>query len=87
MSFVDNDEPELVADPRRPRDGTRVGGDRDRFDPVVAVADPTDRPTPDLGESSRPLIEQHARRDEHHRRDSELQHRADRHDRLAGAGR
>jgi hypothetical protein len=86
VRLVDDDQPEAVADPRRPADRAGVGGDRHRADDPGAVAEPAD--VLDVpGEHLGPLIEQHPRRYQAQRRDPTGGDRGHRHHRLAGPGR
>jgi len=87
VRFVDDDEAEAIADTRRPRDRARVGGDRDRCDAIVAVAEAADRVGPCGFERACPLIEQDARRYDNERADAELGDRRERDECLARARR
>jgi hypothetical protein len=86
VRFVDDDEPEAVADARGPRDRGGERGHGDRSDIVVTVAESADREAPHGRERACPLIEEHARRHEDQRGHRELGDRGDRGERLAGAG-
>jgi hypothetical protein len=86
MSFVDDDEAELIADPWHPRDRARVRRDGDRLDAMIAVADAPDRVRRERRERFHPLVEEHARRHDDERTDAELLDRRECDERLSRAG-